>query len=56
MDLTAPAIPEPEKFDSVEELERKAQVLAEQIKKSKHFIVFTGAGVSTSAGECPYIV
>lgn len=51
MDLTAPAIADPEKYDTVDVVERKAQDLADQIKKSKHFIAFTGAGVSTSAGK-----
>jgi mono-ADP-ribosyltransferase sirtuin 6 len=51
MDLTAPAIADPEKYDTLDIVERKAQDLADQIKKSKHFIAFTGAGVSTSAGK-----
>lgn len=45
------ANPEVEHFDAPEEVDRKAQVLAERIKDSKHFIVFTGAGVSTAAGR-----
>lgn len=51
MDLTAPAIPDPERYDPTEVIERKAVELAEMIRKSKHFIAFTGAGVSTSAGK-----
>jgi NAD-dependent SIR2 family protein deacetylase len=39
-----------EHFDTDEELEQKVDLLVEQIKRSKHFIVFTGAGISTSAG------
>src|SRR4051812_20600058 len=37
-------------FDTPEELDKKVATLAEWIKKSKHFIAFTGAGISTSAG------
>lgn len=37
-------------FDTEEEIDRKAEILAEMITKSKHFTVFTGAGISTSAG------
>ena len=37
-------------FDSNQELDRKVTILAELIKASKHFVVFTGAGISTSAG------
>ena len=32
---------------------KKAEALVAQIKKSKHFIAFTVAGVSTSAGKLP---
>eukprot|EP00330_Aristerostoma_sp_ATCC50986_P007006 CAMPEP_0114581122 /NCGR_PEP_ID=MMETSP0125-20121206/5261_1 /TAXON_ID=485358 ORGANISM="Aristerostoma sp., Strain ATCC 50986" /NCGR_SAMPLE_ID=MMETSP0125 /ASSEMBLY_ACC=CAM_ASM_000245 /LENGTH=395 /DNA_ID=CAMNT_0001773075 /DNA_START=86 /DNA_END=1276 /DNA_ORIENTATION=+ len=39
-----------EYFDPEEELDKKAKVLAEQIRNSKHFVAFTGAGISTSAG------
>mmetsp|Transcript_15684 Transcript_15684/g.38666 ORF Transcript_15684/g.38666 Transcript_15684/m.38666 type:complete len:792 (-) Transcript_15684:140-2515(-) len=39
-----------ERFDSEEELDRKVRILAVKIKESKHFCVFTGAGISTSAG------
>ncbi|CAI8032230.1 NAD-dependent protein deacetylase SRT1 [Geodia barretti] len=39
-----------EYFDSPEELDRKVQQLADWIRESKHFFVFTGAGISTSAG------
>jgi hypothetical protein len=37
-------------FDPTDVLEEKAKKLADLIKKSKHFIAFTGAGISTSAG------
>ncbi|KAH7438417.1 hypothetical protein KP509_04G014200 [Ceratopteris richardii] len=39
-----------EHFDSDEELDKNAQVLAKWIHRSEHLIVFTGAGISTSAG------
>jgi mono-ADP-ribosyltransferase sirtuin 6 len=39
-----------ERFESDDHVEAKARTLAGQIRKSKHFIVFTGAGISTSAG------
>jgi NAD-dependent SIR2 family protein deacetylase len=50
MDLTAPNIAEVEYFDPPEVVDRLAKDLAKQIKDGKHFIAFTGAGVSTSAG------
>jgi len=39
-----------ERFDSPAALEVKICALAELIKKSQHLVVFTGAGISTSAG------
>jgi NAD-dependent protein deacetylases, SIR2 family len=39
-----------EYFDTEEELERKVAILTDLVKKSKHFIAFTGAGISTAAG------
>ncbi|KAG9231020.1 DHS-like NAD/FAD-binding domain-containing protein [Amylocarpus encephaloides] len=47
---SAPKIAGEELQESPQAIDRKAQLLTDQIKKSKHFIVFTGAGVSTSAG------
>lgn len=40
-----------ERFEPPEAVDRKAQQLADWIRRSKHFIAFTGAGVSTSAGN-----
>lgn len=51
MALAAPKVPLEERIEATDAIERKAQALANQIKKSKHFIAFTGAGVSTSAGN-----
>ncbi|CAF1004104.1 unnamed protein product [Adineta steineri] len=39
-----------EHFDTATHLEKKLDQLAQWIKESQHFIVFTGAGVSTSTG------
>jgi len=39
-----------EHFDSPDILDEKITRLADWIKQSKHFVVFTGAGISTSAG------
>jgi thiamine pyrophosphate-dependent acetolactate synthase large subunit-like protein len=43
-----------EYMDSSEILERKVEALAELIKKSKNFVVYTGAGISTAAGIGDY--
>eukprot|EP01084_Bolivina_argentea_P080012 144979_1 len=37
-------------FDSSEDLSKKIKKLAELVRCSKHFVTFTGAGISTSAG------
>jgi NAD-dependent SIR2 family protein deacetylase len=50
MDLTAPKVAEVEHFDPPDVVDKLAAEVAQQIKDGKHFIVFTGAGVSTSAG------
>ena len=39
-----------EYFDTPEELEMKIDQLAQWVRESQHFIGFTGAGISTSAG------
>jgi len=41
---------QPEFFDNEEELEEKITCLAQIIRNSKHMVVHTGAGISTSAG------
>ncbi|KAJ5604205.1 hypothetical protein N7537_007161 [Penicillium hordei] len=46
----APKVAEKEHRESLAVVDKKVEALAAQIKQSKHFIVFTGAGVSTSAG------
>ena len=40
----------PERFDTAEEVDRKVELLAEYVKESRHIVVHTGAGISTSAG------
>jgi hypothetical protein len=47
---SAPKIAAEERYEASEVVERKAQTLVNQIRKSKHFIAVTGAGISTSAG------
>ena len=41
----------PELSETPEAIDQKAALLVDLIRKSKHFIVFTGAGISTSAGQ-----
>ncbi|KAM0244943.1 hypothetical protein ACHAP5_005850 [Fusarium lateritium] len=50
MASSAPKVAQPERRDAPEIIDQQADELVALIKKSKHFIVFTGAGVSTSAG------
>ncbi|CEJ60029.1 hypothetical protein PMG11_08623 [Penicillium brasilianum] len=47
---TAPKVAAEDRRESLAAVDRKAEALAKQIKRSKHVIVFTGAGISTSAG------
>ncbi|KAK3985318.1 DHS-like NAD/FAD-binding domain-containing protein [Cladorrhinum sp. PSN332] len=46
----APKIAPPERIEPDHVLDHKAKLLADKIRAAKHFIVFTGAGISTSAG------
>jgi len=39
-----------ELYDSPEKFNKKVMRLAQYIRESKHFVIFTGAGISTSAG------
>ncbi|KAF2497084.1 NAD-dependent deacetylase sirtuin-7 [Lophium mytilinum] len=50
MSAFAPKIAPAELQESLSAIDKKAQLLVDQIRKSKHFIAFTGAGISTSAG------
>ncbi|KAI9150463.1 NAD-dependent protein deacetylase SRT1 [Paramyrothecium foliicola] len=50
MSWTAPEVAEQEYHETYSVVEEKAGQLADQIRKSNHFIAFTGAGISTSAG------
>jgi NAD-dependent SIR2 family protein deacetylase len=50
MDLTAPKTAAAELLDDPSTIDLAASALARQILHAKHFIAFTGAGVSTSAG------
>lgn len=54
MASSVPKIPEEERYEAPDEVNRKAQALVNQIKKSRHFIAVTGAGISTSAGQLQY--
>ncbi|EEY20189.1 NAD-dependent deacetylase sirtuin-7 [Verticillium alfalfae VaMs.102] len=47
---TAPKIAGLERIENPDVIDRKAETLVGYIRKAKHIIAFTGAGVSTSAG------
>ncbi|KAH7407476.1 DHS-like NAD/FAD-binding domain-containing protein [Cadophora sp. MPI-SDFR-AT-0126] len=47
---SAPKVAAKECVEPPQAIEKKAQIIADHIKNSKHFVVFTGAGISTSAG------
>jgi formylmethanofuran dehydrogenase subunit B len=51
MASSAPKVAPPERRDPLSVVDKQADEIVALIKKSKHFIVFTGAGVSTSAGK-----
>lgn len=40
----------PEIFETPELVQNKIEELAAMVQKSKHLVVFTGAGISTSSG------
>ena len=46
----APKDPAKEHRESLDSVQRKAHAVVKDVKKSKHFIAYTGAGISTSAG------
>ncbi|KAG9287757.1 hypothetical protein G9A89_017352 [Geosiphon pyriformis] len=45
-----------EYFDPPEKVEQKIKKLANLVRTSKHMVMFTGAGISTSAGNTPWMV
>jgi hypothetical protein len=47
---STPKIGEEERVEAEDVVDQKAQILASMINGSKHFIAFTGVGISTSAG------
>ena len=51
MATSATKIAEEERIEAVAAIDKKAEIFATLIRGSKHFIAFTGAGISTSAGK-----
>ncbi len=51
MTASAPKVAEEERIEAVYLVDKKAEALVSLIRGSKHFIAFTGAGISTSAGK-----
>lgn len=47
---SAPKVAAKERREAASAIDKKAATLVKQINESKHFIAFTGAGISTSAG------
>jgi hypothetical protein len=47
---SAPKVAAKEHREAASAVDEKATALVKQINQSKHFIAFTGAGISTSAG------
>jgi mono-ADP-ribosyltransferase sirtuin 6 len=47
---SAPKVAVKERREAASAVDKKATALVKQINQSKHFIAFTGAGISTSAG------
>ena len=43
-------------YDSLDKIKEAAKVASDLLKKAKHVVFFTGAGVSTSTGERFYAI
>jgi hypothetical protein len=56
MAWTAPKIAQKEHHEASERIDFGAEKLAAAIRSSRHFIAFTGAGISTSAGRLLFIL
>lgn len=48
---SAPKVAAKERREAASAVDKKSATLVKQITQSKHFIAFTGAGISTSAGS-----